>query len=154
VTLTSTTPGATIYYTVNGATPTTGSAKYSGAIVVSGNATIEAMAAASGYLNSAVASANYTITQPWLALATSASAPKAGQSIELTATLTAPGAASLSGTWTIADGGATLCTASQTTQTSFGCPAKLTHGTHALTASYTGKTNGWALAAALTLTVN
>ena len=154
VTLTSTTPGATIYYTVNGSTPTTASAKYGGAIVVSGNTTIEALAAASGYLNSAVASAGYTITQPTLALATSVSAPKAGQSVQLTATLTAPGAANVAGTWTIADGATRLCTASQTTQTGYSCTAKLAHGAHALTASFTGKTNGWTLTAGLTLAVN
>jgi len=154
VTLTSATPGATIYYTVNGSAPTTASARYSGAIAVSGNTTIEAMAVASGYLNSSVASANYTITQPMLALGTSVSAPKAGQSIQLTATLTAPGAANVAGSWTIADGATQLCTASQTTQMSFGCLAKLAHGAHALTASFTGKTNGWALTAGLSLAVN
>jgi len=154
VVLGSTTAGATIYYTVNGSTPTTSSAKYSGAIAVSGNTAIEAMAVASGYLNSAVASANYTITQPKLALAASVSAPKAGQGIGLTATLTAPGATSVAGTWTILDGATQLCTASQTTLTSFLCATKLAHGTHALRASYTGKSNGWTLTGELTLAVN
>jgi hypothetical protein len=62
VTLTSATPGATIYYTLNGATPTAASAVYSGAIAVSSNTTIEAIALAANYLDSAVATAGYTIT--------------------------------------------------------------------------------------------
>jgi Chitobiase/beta-hexosaminidase C-terminal domain/Beta-propeller repeat/NHL repeat len=61
VSVTDTTPGATIYYTTNGTTPTTSSTRYSGAITVSATETIEAIAVAGGYANSAVASATYTI---------------------------------------------------------------------------------------------
>jgi uncharacterized repeat protein (TIGR03803 family) len=62
VSLVTTTTGASIYYTTNGTAPTTSSTKYTGAITVGSSETIEAIAVASGYTNSAVASATYTIT--------------------------------------------------------------------------------------------
>jgi sugar lactone lactonase YvrE len=59
------TPGATIYYTTNGTTPTpvNGTAIPSGtAITVSSSETVEAMAAAPGYTNSPVAAADYILS--------------------------------------------------------------------------------------------
>ena len=64
VTLSDTTPNATIYYTLDGSTPTTSSSKYSSAISITGPDTIKAIAIASGYEPSAVATATYSIVLP------------------------------------------------------------------------------------------
>jgi len=61
VTITDGTPGAVIYYTTNGTTPTKESTKYTAPITVSASSTIKAMAVAPEYLNSSVATASYTI---------------------------------------------------------------------------------------------
>jgi hypothetical protein len=61
VIISDTTPLATIYYTTNGTTPTTSSTVYSGPITVATTETLEAIATASGYSQSAVASAAYII---------------------------------------------------------------------------------------------
>jgi hypothetical protein len=62
VTISDTTPGATIFFTTDGSTPTTSSTKFTAAIPVNSTETIQAIAAATGFSNSAVASATYTIT--------------------------------------------------------------------------------------------
>ncbi len=56
------TPGATIYYTQDGSAPTTASTAYAGPFTITASQTIQAIAAAAGYLNSAAASAAYVIT--------------------------------------------------------------------------------------------
>jgi hypothetical protein len=63
VSMTDATPGASIYYTTNGTTPTTGSTRYTGPISVSTTTTVKAIAAAAGFTNSGVTSATYTIVQ-------------------------------------------------------------------------------------------
>jgi hypothetical protein len=61
VIITSSTPGATIRYTVDGSTPTSASPVYSGAITVSFSQTVKAVAVKSQYNDSAIASATYDI---------------------------------------------------------------------------------------------
>ena len=61
ITVTCVTTGADIYYTTNGSTPTTGSAKYSSPIMLLNTGTIKAKAFKSGIDPSSVASASFTI---------------------------------------------------------------------------------------------
>ncbi|MGD0632297.1 MAG: chitobiase/beta-hexosaminidase C-terminal domain-containing protein, partial [Terracidiphilus sp.] len=70
VNLSDATPGASIYYTTDGSTPTTASNLYSGSnpITFSSTTTINSIAAATGYQNSAVASATYTLLGPAVAV--------------------------------------------------------------------------------------
>ncbi|MEI9968642.1 MAG: Ig-like domain-containing protein [Terracidiphilus sp.] len=104
VTISDATSGTTIYYTTNGTTPTTGSTVFSSSspIAVSSSETIEAIAAAPGYSNSAVASAAYTINLPGFA-APSGSQPgsisiQPGASTGNTATISVVGTNGFSGT--------------------------------------------------------
>jgi hypothetical protein len=61
VTISDATSGATIYYTTDGSTPTTSSTKYTGPVSVSASETLNAVAVVTGYLNSDIASASYTL---------------------------------------------------------------------------------------------
>jgi glycosidase len=57
------TPGANIYYTIDGSEPTSASTPYSGAFTLpEGSVMVKAFAVATGYSDSPVVSANYTIT--------------------------------------------------------------------------------------------
>jgi len=96
VSITDSVQGATIYYTTDGTTPTTGSTVYSGAITVSATETLQAIAAATGYTQSAVATAAYTINLPatpsitWAAPAV-ITYGTALSSVQLNATSSVPG---------------------------------------------------------------
>lgn len=61
VTITCNTAGATIYYTLDGSTPSTGSMVYSNPIEITETTTVKAIGVKSGMNNSAVATATYTI---------------------------------------------------------------------------------------------
>src|SRR5207249_1436924 len=63
VTMSTTTSGASIYYTTDGSTPTTASSAYTVPVPLTTTTTLKAMAATSGMSNNSVTSATYTIQQ-------------------------------------------------------------------------------------------
>ncbi len=96
VTITDSTPGASIHYTIDGSMPTSSSSTYSAAINLNSAATVQAMATASGYTASSVASAafklqtasgSYTLIITPTAMATGSSKQLAMNPIPLTLTV-------------------------------------------------------------------
>src|SRR6202030_3035457 len=61
VTVTDSTAGASIYYTLDGSTPTVASTLYTGPISVASTETITAIASATGFLQSLPVSQTYTL---------------------------------------------------------------------------------------------
>ena len=64
ITLSSSTPNASIYYTLDGTTPSSSSTPYTTAITLTQTTTIKAIAYATGYEASAVSTATYTFPTP------------------------------------------------------------------------------------------
>ncbi len=96
LTISDTTPDATIFYTTDGTAPTFSSPIYTGPLTVSTvstTETVEAIAVAANYFNSAVVSATYNIDLPvnWYTLTTIASSlnpSNLGEYVTFTATVT------------------------------------------------------------------
>lgn len=61
ITISNATPGATIYYTTDGSTPTTNSPVYTAPFVIMGGTTVSAFGVANGYINSAVRTVVYSL---------------------------------------------------------------------------------------------
>lgn len=76
VSMTDSTAGATIFYTLDGSTPNSSSAKYTGALSIASTTTVNAVATATGFSASPVSSAAYTIALP--AAPTPTFSPSAG----------------------------------------------------------------------------
>jgi hypothetical protein len=78
VTISDSTTSASIFYTTDGSTPTASSTLCAGSITITANTTIKAIATASGYQNSAVATATYTVNPAETAAATPTFSPASG----------------------------------------------------------------------------
>ncbi len=140
VTISDSTPGATIYYTSDGTTPTTRSTVYGGPITVSQSEELQAMAVVTGYKNSAVVTATYTIsprTTPTVTVSLSASSLTTAQA--LTVTIKVSGSTTPTGSVIVTGGGYTSAATTLTNgSASISIPAgSLSVGTDALTATYT-----------------
>jgi hypothetical protein len=83
VALSCATPGSTMYYTLDGSTPTTSSTLYAGPFAVGVSLTVKAIAVAGGYQPSAVASAAFTIKVPTPSMSPGAGTFTAAQSVSL-----------------------------------------------------------------------
>jgi hypothetical protein len=158
VTIADATPGAIVYYTTDGTTPSTNSATYSAPILVTKSTTIQAFATAPGYVNSPVTSATYTVAQASTAavtLATSASTISYGTSITLSATVTGSGGTP-TGTVAFLDGGTQLgASAVSAAGAATVTVNALSGGTHSILASYAGDSNFTAASSsAVPVTVN
>ncbi len=153
VTISDTTPNAVIYYTADGSAPTVRSTKYTGQIEVSQSETINAIATASGYIASPVASGTYTITLPALAITWPTPAPitygTALSSTQLDAT------ANVAGNFVYSPAAGTLLTAGNQTLSATFTPSdttdyKVTTVTVSLTVNPASPTIAWANPAAIT----
>ncbi len=142
VTITSTTPGAVIYYTTDNTTPTTGSLKYTAPISVSATKTVEAIATLSGDTSSSVAAQTYTInsganlTSTILKLSPAES--NVNQPVTFTATVQAAPEPTPTGTVTFLHGDTVIATVPLTAGTASYTTSTLATGDYSITAIYTG----------------
>ncbi|MCR4286245.1 MAG: chitobiase/beta-hexosaminidase C-terminal domain-containing protein, partial [Candidatus Kaiserbacteria bacterium] len=82
ITLSTATAGATIYYTVDGSTPTASSNLYSGAISITSSTNLKAIAVKSGLSDSDVMSESYLISS-WVAVGVEDFTPRQAQNIRI-----------------------------------------------------------------------
>jgi len=84
VTLTDSTANASIYYTTDGTTPTTSSNQYKNPVTITSTTTIQSIAMAQGYSQSALATGTYTLTPPGSGPAVSIVVTTDDQTMQLT----------------------------------------------------------------------
>jgi Chitobiase/beta-hexosaminidase C-terminal domain/Bacterial Ig-like domain (group 3) len=143
VTISDTTPAATIHYTTDGTVPTVGSNLYGGPITVSASETIQAIVTASGHSSSPVASAAYIITRskttPALTVTPSASSITTIQDITVTVAVNGgKGNPTPTGEVTLTSGGYSAQQIVTAGAALFDLPAgTLPVGSNTLTATYT-----------------
>lgn len=145
VTITDTTPGAAIYFTTNGSTPTSHSVRYTAPITVSSSLTIKAIAIASGYTTSPAATAVYNVpSTPTVALQLSSTTISTLQNLSVSAIVSGgPDNPKPTGTVVITGGGYTsaVLTLSNGAVTTTIAPGALALGVDTLTATYTPDSN-------------
>jgi hypothetical protein len=151
VTISDSTANSTIYYTTNGATPTTSSTKYTGPVSVPSTETLEAIAVASGYSQSAVGTATYTInlpspTTPVVTVSPASSAITTAQDLMVTISVSG-GSPTPTGNIVISSGSySSLATALSVGSAKIDIPAgSLALGSDVLTAAYAADANSSAV---------
>jgi uncharacterized repeat protein (TIGR03803 family) len=107
------TPSATIYYTLDGSTPTETSTPYTGAIAIGKDTTLKAVAVAASLENSSVASAAYIILLPQTIAFTQPPSPQSFGAKPLT--LVAKASSGLPVTFSVVSGPATIAGSTLTT---------------------------------------
>ena len=142
VSLTTSTPGATIYYTTNNTTPSASSTKYTGPISVSSSQTIKAIAIKSGAASSAAASAAYTISPKvvgtFVDLYSVPNSSTLGQAVTFTAQVYADDGSNPTGTVVFRSGAEIMGTAVLSGGVANFTTSALTLLGHNITAVYTG----------------
>ncbi|UWZ84800.1 kelch repeat-containing protein [Occallatibacter riparius] len=143
VAISASTPGALIYYTTDGTTPSVSSTLYGAPVRVSSTRTLQAIAVAPNYLPSPVAAATFNIAAPGptptsTTLSISPASTAFAQQVTLTATVANSGGGSPTGTVTFKTSAKTLGSVPLAQGSAALTVASLPVGSASLTASYSG----------------
>jgi hypothetical protein len=153
VTILTRTVGSTIYYTLDGSTPTASSLVYSGPLTLAASATVNAIAMASGLQTSPMDSATFIVsnTPPMVSI----TSPTNGQFVSAALSLTASASDSVgvANVQFLVDG-APLGTVSAAPYTMSLQTTTLTNATHTITAVATDNVGNQATSAAVTVAVD
>ncbi len=125
VTISDATSGANVYYTLDGTVPSANSTLYATPISISKNTTLSAIAVASGYANSGINSATYTIQAQLPAPVVSGLSPTSANAGGAALTLTVNGTNFVSGATVLWNGAPLTTTFGTATQLTAAVPANL-----------------------------